>query len=204
MGNRSGDLPLAAAQPTTLAPSSLCREHCICQYFTITFYRIWAAFFTPFRLRLAAAPLMVLLGTLFQLDCTVSLFWRDGVVLLLSVNFFNQFLSVVTDSGRTTFPWNHRGSFLLRECLWSIGEAQSITGTTRRKETGDLHSFPRRAVDDISFLVQTLVLSLCRNIREQLVIYFWKRFPFRFSVSNIRRQIWFIHKYYLYYRLQIL
>jgi len=110
-------------------------------------------FFIPFRHRLTAVPLMVLFGTLFQPDCTASLFWKVGVVFLLSINFFNQFLSVVTDSGRTTFPWNHRGSFLLRACLWSIGKAQSITGTMRRNGTDVWHSFPRRVVDDILFLI---------------------------------------------------
>jgi hypothetical protein len=56
-------------------------------------------YFYPFRLRLTAASLTVLFGPLFQPDCTASLFWGVGVVFLLSINFFNQFLSVVTDSG---------------------------------------------------------------------------------------------------------
>jgi len=150
--NRTRDHPLVATQPTALACSSLFGTLCVCVFYTITFYRIWAVFL-PLSTSVDRCSFNGLIWYHIPAGLYCVIILEGWGCVPAFYQLFNQFLSVATDSGPTTFPWNHRGSFLLRECLWSIGKAQSITGTMRRNGTDVWHSFPRRVVHDILFLM---------------------------------------------------
>ena len=140
--------------------------------------------------------LIVLFGTLFQPDCTASLFWRVGgcvpafYQLFQSISFCNKrFWSY-------PFSMKSQGVGLITWMFMKHWHSTIHHRNYAQKRNRCLALYSQTCCWRYFVpYVEAGPSPVCRNIREQLLIYFWTRLPFWFSVRNIRSQIWFIHKY---------